>query len=176
VNRRGWGRCLAAAAALLAAVVLLPPAVGASAPAPAGSRPSAIAKMVCRRKAAAEIRDALGERATISAPTWTHHRYACTYQYRTGTLTLSVQELSNWRETYRYFDGLARSLHRTRPIFELGQGAFRVRNGSIVVRKDWKVLLVDVSRLPSRFGSPPSSASEVALAVAGVIMDCWHGD
>ncbi len=132
--------------------------------------------MVCQRKAATEIRDALGEQATISAPTWARHRYACTYRYPTGALTLSVQELSSWRQTYRYFDRLARSLHRTRSIFELGQGAFRVRNGSVVVRKDWKVLLVDVSRLPGRFGSPPSSASEVALAVAGVIMDCWHGD
>ncbi len=67
-------------------------------------------------------------------------------------------------------------MHKTIPIFELGQGAYRTRNGSIVVRKDWKVLVVGAGGLPSQFGSPKTSSQEVALTVAGVIMGCWNGD
>ncbi len=58
----------------------------------------------------------------------------------------------------------------------LGQGAFRTSRGDVVVRKDWKVLLVDVSGLPSQFGVPPTSATDVAFTVADIILGCWEGD
>ena len=57
----------------------------------------------------------------------------------------------------------------------LGQGAFTTRDDGAVVRKDYKVLLVDTSRLPAQFGSPPQTRSEVATNVAAAIMGCWTG-
>jgi hypothetical protein len=48
-------------------------------------------------------------------------------------------------------------------------------DGSIVVRKDWKVLYVDVSHLPAEFGQPPQSAADAALGVAATILGCWSG-
>lgn len=160
----------------LSTLVLAVPDAGAEPPAPAGRGPSQIAKEVCAQKAQTEIGDALGMHAVVSAPTWNDHLYSCTFQYPSGAMVLSVKELSSWSQTYGYYDELARSLHRTTTVYELGQGAFRVRNGSMVVRKDWKVLLVNVQGLPAQFGSPPTTTPEVALTVAGVILACWHGD
>jgi hypothetical protein len=72
---------------------------------------------------------------------------------------------------------LGKTLHKTStPLRDLGQGAFQVRNGSVVVRKDWKVLLVDITGLPSEFGEPPTSSGDVAATVADVILGCWAGD
>jgi hypothetical protein len=61
-------------------------------------------------------------------------------------------------------------------IGNLGQGAFSTKNGSVVVRKDWKVLLVDISGLPSQFGEPLSPRGDIAATVADVILGCWAGD
>ena len=119
-------------------------------PLPAGSTPSEIAKQVCQEEAQAELASALGERAHVSVPTWEDHRYACTYTYPTGSFGLSVKELSSWSETYAYYDALAGTLGKARDLENLGQGAFQTTDGSVVVRKDWKVLLVDNS------GSPPT--------------------
>jgi hypothetical protein len=148
----------------------------AKAPKPAGKSPSSIARMVCQKKASGEIAQVLGVRATVSTPTWSDHLYSCGYAYKSGTMVLSVRELSSWKQTYAYFDNLAKTLHKTIPIHGLGQGAFRVRDGSIVVRKDWKILLVDTSGLHGSTGSPPSTQSEVALDAAAVILGCWNGD
>lgn len=176
-GRTGWPRRLAATAIVgLGAIVLIAPPAGARTPLPAGSKPSQIAKMICEKKAETEIGEALGVDATVSTPTWKDHLYACDYKYATGQMVLSVKELSSWSQTYAYFDGLAKSLHETLPIVDLGQGAFRVRGGSIVVRKDWKVLVVNIAGLPGKFGSPSADLSGVAVTVAGVIMACWHGD
>ena len=43
-------------------------------------------------------------------------------------------------------------------IYGLGQGAFQATDGSVVVRKDWKVLVVDTSGLPAEFGVPSASS------------------
>ena len=45
----------------------------------------------------------------------------------------------------------------------------------MVVRKDWKVLDVDISQLPASFGQPPQSASDVAVSVAATLLSCWSG-
>ena len=145
-------------------------------PAPAGAAPSAISRMVCSAKAQRELADPLGVSATVTPPAWTDHTYTCRYQYADGSFTLSVKELSSWAQTYAYFDMLRRTLGDTAKATGLGQAAFVTSNGSVVVRKDWKVLLVDISGLPARFGVPPTSASDVAYTVADVIMGCWAGD
>jgi hypothetical protein len=146
------------------------------APLPAGRDPSTIAKMVCQADAQREIASALGETATVSKATWSDHVYSCRYAYPTGSFVLSVKELSSWAETDAYFRGLAATMGRSRDLEELGQGAFQTTDGSVVVRKDWKVLTVDAADLPPHFGVPPTSSGAVAVTVGDVILGCWAGD
>ncbi|MGD0882581.1 MAG: hypothetical protein ABSB09_13520 [Acidimicrobiales bacterium] len=149
-------------------------------PKPAGAVPSPIARQICSAEAQADMASALGETATVSTPTWTDHLYSCTYGYPTstpsGSYTVSVKELSSWDQTYAYFHELAARMGNSRDLEGLGQGAFQTSDGSVVVRKDWKVLLVDISGLPPQFGVPPTSAGYVAVTVADVILGCWAGD
>ncbi|HEX3980575.1 MAG TPA: hypothetical protein VHW93_05100, partial [Acidimicrobiales bacterium] len=65
-------------------------------PKPAGATPSPIAVQVCAREARNDIASALGEKATVSRPTWVDHLYQCRYGYPTGSFVLSVKELSSW--------------------------------------------------------------------------------
>ena len=148
----------------------------AESPQPAGKAPSAISRMVCTEKAAGEIAQVVGAKASVTAPTWADQLYSCGYHYREGTMVLSVKELSSWTQTYAYFEELAGTLHKIAPVKGLGQGAFVVGDGSVVVRKDWKILLVDISGLHGMVGSPPNSRSTVALDAAAVILGCWSGD
>ena len=149
-------------------------------PRPAGPVPSPISVQVCSHEAQRELASALGETAAVSTPVWSDHRYSCTYGYPTsapsGSYEVSVKELSGWPETYAYFDGLAASKGKSRDLEALGQAAFQTTDGSVVVRKDWKVLVVDGTGLPAQFGVPPTSRSAVAVTVADVILGCWAGD
>jgi hypothetical protein len=146
-------------------------------PQPAGVNPSPISVEVCGSDARTEIHSALGERATVSHPTWGDHLYQCRYTYPSGaSIQLSVKELSSWAETKQYFNGLATRLGKSRNLPGLGQGAFQTTDGSVVVRKDWKVLLVDSTGLPAQFGVPPTSSGDVAVTVGDVILGCWAGD
>jgi hypothetical protein len=154
-----------------------PPAPApARAPKPAGPTPSTVAKQVCQFEAIQDIDSALGQPATVADRTWVDHCYLCQYRYPTGTMTLSVKELSSWGQTLDYFRSLGQRLGRRRALLGLGQGAFQTTDGSVVVRKDWKVLLVDISALPARFGHPATSAGYDAVTVGGVILGCWAGD
>ena len=148
----------------------------AESPRPAGKSPSAISRMVCAEEAAGDIAQVVAAKAAVTAPTWADHLYSCGYRYSEGTMVLSVKELSSWTQTYAYFDELAGTLHKTAPVKGLGQGAFVVGDGSVVVRKDWKILLVDISGLHGMVGSPPNSRGTVALDAAAVILGCWSGD
>ena len=151
-------------------------ATAAERPQPAGRNPSPIALMVCRPKAQREINQVLGVRASVTGRTWIDHRYSCRYSYPSGSFELSVKELSSWPQTLAYFHGLGTQLGDTETLGNLGQGAFRTSGGDVVVRKDWKVLLVDVSGLPPQFGVPPTSATDVAFTLADLILGCWDGD
>lgn len=156
---------------------------GDAAPAPPratytyGASPSVSARMICRPRTVAEISYTLGIRP-VAAPsaTWAHHRYTCTYRYRTATMTLWVQEVPTLATTISYMSGLKRTLGDAGGIPNVGQGAFAATNGSAVSRKDNKVLVVQVGGLPARFGSPATSRSDVAITVADVIFACWRGD
>jgi len=145
-------------------------------PLPAGRYPSAISKMVCADEAQKDIASALGETASVSDPTWIDHLYSCRYGYPTGSMELSVKELSSWAETAAYYQLLVHQLGKSRDLENLGQGAFQTTDGSVVVRKDWKVLLVDIAGLPPQFGVPPTSSGAVAVTVADIILGCWAGD
>lgn len=143
----------------------------------AGSEPSASSRMICAVEGKEEIAASVG--VDISRPlvgNWSNHLYSCDYVYGGElAMTLSVKELSNASETTAYFDMLGAKLGRMRALQGLGQGAFQTRNGSTVVRKDYRVLLVDDSRLPAQFGKPLSPRQDVSLSVAATIMGCWTG-
>ena len=145
-------------------------------PLPAGRSPSPIATMICKPKARGEIASALGEFATVSRPTWVNHLYSCQYRYPAGSMVLSVKELSSWAQTKSYFRTLAKQMGTSQSINGLGQAAIETTDGSMIVRKDWKVLLINSAGLPPQFGQPPTSSRAVAQAVADVILGCWDGD
>jgi hypothetical protein len=147
----------------------------AQAPQPAGRLPSPLAKKVCASEAQGEVADSLGEHSrSVTTPVWSHHRYSCTYEYRQGTITLSVKELSSWRQTYAYFDRFKKQFGDRHSIVGLGQAAYVTDNGWVAVRKDWKVLFVS-SQLKGRINGSAASGT-AAEAVAVVILACWSGD
>jgi hypothetical protein len=166
-----------------AAVVVVVTLLAGAAPAHADvvAAPSASAAMICAPEATAEIAQSIGvEPVQLPAPTWSNDTYSCSYDYANGTMVLSVKELATRAGAVTYFRSLARTLGSKSNVRGLGQGAFVTRNRSVVVRKDALVLLVDVSRLPTRFGAVragtrPPARGVVALDVAGVIMGCWTG-
>jgi hypothetical protein len=143
---------------------------------PAGVNPSKSARMVCASEANRDIADALEVKpATISPPTWVDHVYTCRYDYPEGAVTLAVKELSTAAETRAYFRGLAAQLGKQPKQVLLGDDAFVTTDGSVVVRKDFKVLTVDVSRLPATFGTQDLTASQTGEAIAATVMGCWTG-
>jgi len=145
-------------------------------PEPAGAEPSPSARMVCGEEVRKDLSTALGVAPVlVTPPTWIDHRFACDYVYPNGTLSISVKELDNARQTARYFDQLGTQLDRRPRTIRLGQGAFTTADGSLVVRKDWKVLHVDISKLPAQFGQPPAPRSQIANKVGVTVMGCWTG-
>ena len=119
----------------------------------------------------------LGEFATVSRPTWVHHLYSCQYSYPTGSMVLSVKELSSWAQTKSYFRTLAEQMGKSQSINGLGQAAIKTTDGSIIVRKDWKVLLVNSAGLPDQFGQPPTSSepprrrSQMSFSAVGTVTE-----
>src|SRR5450755_1412163 len=94
----------------------------------------------------------------------------------TGTPTAAAKTVVRPLPAGRLPSPIALMVCRPKALGNLGQGAFRTSSGDVVVRKDWKVLLVDVSGLPSQFGVPPTSATDVAFTLADLILGCWAGD
>jgi hypothetical protein len=143
--------------------------------APPGAQPSASSKMICSKEAINDIAASLGVTAKISTPTWVNHVYACNYTYPNGVIKLSVKELESQAAVTAMYNAAAKAQGRRPDAISFGQGAFITTNGSVIVRKDNKVLDVDVSGIPQRFGSPPQDRSNVALSVAATVMSCWTG-
>jgi hypothetical protein len=142
---------------------------------PATANPSVSAKMICQQDARNEIASALTVSETrVTAPTWSDHVYSCTYVYPNGSIVISVKELVNTDATTAYFNSLAAKFGKKQVIPGLAQGAFLAPNDDVVVRKDYKVLLVDVHGITQHF-IPAMSRSDVATNVAAAIMSCWTG-
>jgi hypothetical protein len=57
----------------------------------------------------------------------------------------------------------------------IGATATTTANGSVVVQKDDDVLLVDVRKLPARFGVPSDTRANAAISIAATIIGCWTG-
>jgi hypothetical protein len=143
----------------------------------AGPNPSISAQMVCGEAKEDIAQSAIGvDTVKPLAPKWSDHLYSCEYRYKGGAaMTLSVKEMSSVAETTAYFDSLGERLGRVQKLEGLGEGAFHTTNDSVVVRKDYRVLLVDVSHLPAQFGQPKMARVDVAISVATTIMGCWIG-
>ena len=92
--------------------------------------------MICKPKARQEIASVLGEFATVSHPTWVSHLYSCEYRYPTGSMELSVKELSSWAQTKSYFQLPVKQMGKVQAINGLGQAAVETTDGSMIVRKD----------------------------------------
>jgi hypothetical protein len=132
--------------------------------------------MICAPEAQIEIATALGLHTTRPAtPAWVNHLYSCRYVYRGSEIVVSVKELTDDNTTTGYFDSLERRLGKRDAIGGVGQAAFDAPDDSVVVRKDFKVLDVDVSGLPMQFGQPLISRSAAAMRVALLVMGCWTG-
>ena len=88
-----------------------------------------------------------------------------------------VKELVDDKTTTAYFNEQQQRLGLKDKLFGLGQGAFVAKNDDVVVRKDWKVLVVDVTNVPKATGAfiPTMVRSDVATNIASVIMSCWQG-
>jgi hypothetical protein len=146
----------------------------AAGPQPAGPTPSKSARMVCSAEAQKEVAGALGKPTTGAVvPTWTEHLYSCAYPYADGSIGLSVKELSDAAETTAYFSSMQAALAGGAAVAGIGQGAFQGADGSMVVRKDYKVLNIDVRGIPAQFGVPPIDRSEAAVRIAITVMGCW---
>lgn len=145
---------------------------------PVSANPSVSAKMICAKEAENEIYQSATGVKTIAPfkPAWKDHIYSCDYVYPGGAkMTLSVKEVADTDQTTAYFNKLATDLHKVQELQGLGQGAFTVADGSVVVRKDFKILLIDVTKLPAQFGVPADTRAHVAINVAETIMGCWTG-
>ena len=142
---------------------------------PAGANPSISAKMICQPEAQNEIAAAIEVKTTsVTKPTWADHVYSCTYVYPKGKIVLSVKEVSTAAETTAYFNGLAKKYGKKQAINGLAQGAFITPSDDVVVRKDYKILLVDVKGIKADF-EPAMPRVEVAENIAAAIMSCWTG-
>ena len=151
-----------------------PPAAPATTTVPTG--PSEIAAMVCASEVQQDVAEALRIAAVrVETPSWKDRVYACRYVYPNGSFVVSVKELTSALQTSTYYESLEAKMGNAQNIGTLGQGAFITTNGSVVVRKDFKVLLVDNSALPARMSSPPLTPGNVAMLVAKAIIDCWTG-
>jgi hypothetical protein len=140
------------------------------------AKPSKKAKMVCADEAQEDIAGVLALKTTaVTTPTWSDSLYSCTYQYPEGSFTLSVKELPDHAATTAYFDGVGMSMGRMHDDVPLGDGAFATPNGSMVVRKDNLVMVVDATHLPPALGKQKLAPADVAETVAVTILGCWKG-
>jgi hypothetical protein len=147
-----------------------PPAAGTATP----SGPSEQARMVCEPEARQDIAVALGVDATAVGPLrFADRTTTCRYAYPQGAFDLTVQDLPDDATTTAVYDELGRRGGRVQQ-FDLGVAqAFTTTNGSVVLRKDTKVMLVDVADLPDPFGRPPVPRGQAALLVTKAILGCW---
>jgi hypothetical protein len=150
------------------------PSADASAPVAGG--PSEQARMVCEDEAQEDIALMLGVTPQeVGPPTTTNNTFACRYTYPDGAVDLSVQDLPDGAATTAAYQALATKLgHATDVDLDTAAAkAFTTTGGSVVLRKDDKVMLVDVTPLPAMFGRPPVPKANAALLVMKAILGCW---
>ena len=136
--------------------------------------PSDAAHIVCTDTARTEITGALGLDTTEPlAPTWSDHTYACRYAFAEGSMLLSVKDLPDAAATTAWFGSLRTAAAGSTALTGMGDGAFQEPDGTVVVRKDDDVLVVDVRSLPATVGKPVRPRAVAARTVAQTVMICW---
>jgi hypothetical protein len=133
--------------------------------------------MVCEPEAQEDIATLLGVQATAVGPLqYADRTSTCRYAYPNGRFTLAVQDLPDDAATTAAFESLAARLGRVDQL-DLGgpATAFTTSAGSVVMRKDTKVLLVDVTDLPASFGNPTVPRAQAALLITKAVLGCWTG-
>lgn len=153
------------------------PSAVSTAPATAPANgPSDQARMLCEDEGQEDIALALGVDPTSVGPlTYADHTTTCRYAYPNGSFTLVVQDLSDDLSTTKAYEALAAKLGRTQTLDLPGAQAFLTTGGSAVLRKDFKVLLVDATGLPATFGQPPVPRVSAAQLVMKAALGCWTG-
>jgi hypothetical protein len=179
------GRHLSPAIALVLAALLAgcggPPAPVGPQPGPAPTSaladvPSPQAEMVCEPEAQADIQDLIGVVPTKVGPIqYANHTSTCRYVYPNGSFTLVVEDLPNDITTTRTYEALATKLGKVNTIDLPDAQAFTTNDGSVVLRRDTKVMLVDVTQLPATFGNPPSPRPDAARLIMKAVLNCWVG-
>lgn len=138
--------------------------------------PSPQAEMVCAPEAQQDIQDLIGVVPTAVGPVqYANHTSTCRYAYPNGAFTLVVQDLPNDITTTKTYEALAGKLGKIDSIDLPDAEAFTTNDGSIVLRRDTKVMLVDVALLPGTFGSPPSPRADAARLIMKAVLNCWVG-
>jgi hypothetical protein len=138
--------------------------------------PSPQAEMVCAPEAQQDIQDLIGVVPTAVGPIqYANHTSTCRYAYANGAFTLVVQDLPNDITTTRTYEALAGKLGKIDSIDLPDAQAFTTNDGSIVLRRDTKVMLVDVAQLPGTFGSPPIPRADAARLIMKAVLNCWVG-
>jgi hypothetical protein len=145
--------------------------------APADSRPSEAAAMVCSDDIKDQVRTVL--KLKTPAPvrsSWQDQLYTCTYTLPMGTMVLSVKQSAGKPAARAYFEGLRARLGSTEPLLGLGERAYATRTGVAVVLKDNMTLRVDTTGLPAVFGPQRQRRTDLAYEIASDVLGCWTGD
>jgi hypothetical protein len=152
------------------------PSVGPAVVTALPDAPSPQAEMVCAPEAQQDIQDLIGVVPTAVGPIqYANHTSTCRYAYANGAFTLVVQDLPNDITTTKTYEALAGRLGKIDSIDLPDAQAFTTNDGSIVLRRDTKVMLVDVTQLPGTFGSPPSPRADAARLIMKAVLNCWVG-
>ena len=168
------GRHQRPAAAIAAVVAALAAVAGCGGePAPVGpppgqapaaavpDAPSPQAEMVCQPEAQQDIQDLIGVVPTKVGPIqYTNHTTTCRYAYADGSFTLVVEDLPNDITTTRTYEALAGKLGRTTSFDLPDAQGYSTSEGSVVLRRDTKVMLVDVTGLPAHVRRPAQLARQ----------------
>lgn len=152
-----------------------PPVVGPQPTAmPVPDAPSPKAELVCQPEAQQEIQDLIGVAPTKVGPIqYANRTSTCRYDYANGSFSLVVQDLGNDLVTTETYEGLAKKLGKVDAITLPDADAFSTKDGSVVLRRDFTVMLVDVTQLPATFGNPPSSRADAARLIMKAVLNCW---
>jgi len=141
-----------------------------------GDQPTASAQMVCGADGQTALNLALNVAGlSVTTPKWVDHLYSCVYQYPSGSFALSVKELPTIAATVDYFTSLKAKSTGALPL-ALGQDGFTSTDGTSVVRKDNKELVIDVSTLPAQFGTPSQTRTATSQTIAVSLLGCWTGE
>ncbi len=138
------------------------------------NQPSPQARLACGLDAESDVVTALGVGPTQPlAPTWVNGVYSCRYVFANGVMVLSVEDHPNPTTALAAF---TKSQGTAETVPAVGQHAYALATGTLVVHKDDQVMTIDVSGMPPTFGMPPHPRNIDAITVADAILACWTED